>query len=85
MNSSEIRTEIIQFLKQNTKNAAALTAVTDQTNLIESGLLDSIDFIGLVSHLEMKFGVEFDLVEQPIEDFVVLGSLIRQVEGIQPC
>ena len=40
-----------------------------------------IGFVGLIAALEEKFGVELDLVEKPIEEFIVLGSLVKQVLG----
>ena len=80
MNANDVRNEIVRFLAQNAKRPAG-AELGDDTNFVESGLLDSIGFVGLIAHLETSFGVELDLVEKPIENFIVVGSLIRQVTG----
>ena len=78
MSPNDVKAEILQFLRQNSRSTAD---IGENTNLVESGLLDSIGFVGLIAQLETKFGVELDLVEKPIENFIVVGPLIRQVLG----
>lgn len=78
MSPNDVKAEILQFLR---KNSYSTADIDENMNLVESGLLDSIGFVGLIAHLETKFGVELDLVEKPIENFIVVGSLIQQVLG----
>jgi acyl carrier protein len=76
-----VRAEILRFVAQTTARPLDPASISDDTNLVERGFLDSLGFVGLIAHLEERYQVELDLVGTPIEEFVVLGPLVRQVQG----
>jgi len=79
--AEEVRSEIVRHVVATTRGRVPAERLADDTNLVAQGFLDSIGFVGLIAALEEKFGVELDLVEKPIEEFIVLGSLVKQVLG----
>ncbi len=58
---AEIKQTIRQFIAENLP--AGNGEITDDTQLISSRLMDSIVALKLVSHLEEKFGIEFEAHE----------------------
>lgn len=56
---------------------AAGLALDAKTEMLESGLVDSLDLAELVSYLEGLTGCEMDLLELDPEDFATLGGLCR--------
>jgi acyl carrier protein len=53
--------------------------IADDTNFVESGLLDSLGFIGLIAAIEMHFGVTMDLVNQPVENLICVQPLAEMI------
>jgi methoxymalonate biosynthesis acyl carrier protein len=48
---------------------------SDDTDLIESGVIDSLVLVELLLHLEEAFNVEVDVTELEIEDFRTVKSI----------
>lgn len=51
------------------------------TDLLESGLLDSLTLVKLIVALEAQFAIEIPLQEVDLEDFRCLASLCELVES----
>jgi D-alanine--poly(phosphoribitol) ligase subunit 2 len=57
---------------------------SDDTDLIEEGLLDSLVFVELLVGLEDTFGIHVDIVDLDIEDFRTvrqIGRLVARLSG----
>ena len=76
---NEIFQRIQSFAEKSATNNAKVEEITLETNLLGGALLDSISFITLIAELEEGYGIELDLVEYPIEEFIVVGPLIEKV------
>lgn len=53
--------------------------VEPDTNVIESGALDSVSFVKLLLELEESFGVSVDVAELDLADFQSVSSVARLV------
>jgi acyl carrier protein len=67
---------LIPQLAQCGKTAGDLSGDTD---LVQTGVVDSIAFIDLIVALERKTGVEMDLFDTDPSEFVTLDGLASQV------
>jgi acyl carrier protein len=50
--------------------------IGDDFNLVESGLFDSLGFVGLISAIEKEFGFTIDPAELESEDLIIVGNLV---------
>lgn len=55
--------------------------LTDSTELVTSGVLDSIALLTLIGFLEEEFGVEVDAHEADVDNFNTLSDITRLVES----
>ena len=53
----QLETDIVQFVQA---RGARYTEVTLRTDLLESGLLDSLLLMDLIFHIEEVYGIRFD-------------------------
>jgi acyl carrier protein len=65
------------WVRRHGDNGAMNLALAADTELLESGLVDSLDLVALVAYLEELTGCEMDLLELDPEDFATLGGLCR--------
>jgi len=74
---AKVRTYIIEQLKKNVKQTTMdLDQIPDDFNLVDSGLIDSLGFLELITPIEIEFGIEFDFTDLDPEDFTVFGRLV---------
>lgn len=57
--------------------------VNPQTDVIESGLLDSLSFVTLLASLESEFEIHIDVENLDLDDFRSPRSICRYVAGIR--
>lgn len=60
---------------------AQQTGLTDQDSLLESGLVDSMGILEIVTHLEEEFQIVFADEEVVSENFESIAALARLVES----
>lgn len=79
MNSTRFRDEIISFFKT---EAPDLTPdLTAQTNLFETGILDSLQIVGLITFIESEFNLSLsydDLTEDNLKSVDAIVALISK-------
>ena len=51
--------------------------IDDDFDLFESGLFDSLGFVGLLSAIEKEFHFTIDPAELESEDLMIVGNLVR--------
>ncbi len=68
MNKNEITAEVRSFVTEKLFRGSIPSDFTNDTPLISTRLLDSIVVLGLVSHLEEKFNVEFEAHEVTVDN-----------------
>ena len=66
---------VIDWVKQNGLNGAIHADVSDSTNLLESGFLDSFAFVDLVLFIEKCTQKRLDLIDANPEEFTVVKNL----------
>lgn len=71
----ELIQQVIGWVKQNGLNGANHTEISENTNLLESGLLDSFAFVDLVLFIENRTQTKLDLLDVNPEEFTVVKSL----------
>ena len=78
--ASEIR-KYIRFQLESLASAKGkrIETLSDELELFETGILDSLGFIKLVSDIEREFGLEVDFSQHDPEAFSTLGGLVNVV------
>lgn len=72
----ELDAQIPEFLEQFLVGLGReLPAYTDDTHLIADLMLDSLDFLALVSELELFWGIVVSDADMSIERFVTIGRI----------
>ncbi len=66
---------VVDWVKQNGRNGSNHTEISESTNLLESGLLDSFAFVDLVLFFENCTRQKIDLTDVAPEEFTVVKSL----------
>lgn len=69
---------VIDWVKANKlTDGLSNVAITGDTNLLESGLLDSLGFIEMIVFLENQNGCQIDLTDVDPAEFCVVKGLCR--------
>lgn len=71
----ELIQRVIGWVKENGLNGASHTEISESTNLLESGLLDSFAFVDLVLFIENYTQNKLDLLDVNPEEFTVVKNL----------
>ena len=61
------------------KVGISIQNVSDDTDLLQSGVMDSFDLIELIENLEDTHNLKFDLAEVKEENFTKIGILISEI------
>jgi len=79
MNSVNIRARqfIVQWITSLDSKQKLNTDV--DSNLVEEGYLDSLNFINLIAALESEFSIELDLADMDPDEFTRLSGLAKAV------
>jgi len=80
---SAVRETIRRFILDNFLRGEDPANLTDQTELKESGILDSLSTLKLVSFLEETFKVEFEADDLDPGNLATLASIERLVQSKQ--
>jgi acyl carrier protein len=66
-------------IRQLFHDVVSIEVHSDETDLIEEGLLDSLVFVELLVGLEDTFGIRVDIADLDIEDFRTVRQIGRLV------
>jgi acyl carrier protein len=77
---AEVKQSIREFLIQNIFGGIDNGQLKDDTTLITSRLMDSIVALKLVSHLEEKFGLEFEAHEVDQDNLDTIAIIVAFVQ-----
>ena len=76
----ELRNIIISFIEPKLiKSDFDKNKLTDETDLLKDGILDSFDFIDLVVYIEDQTNISVDLSQLNFDIFTTLGGFINEV------
>jgi acyl carrier protein len=76
-----VRDVVRQFILENFLPGEDPRNLTDETELKESGILDSLSTLKLVSFLEERFGVEFEADDLEAGNLASLANIERLVRS----
>ena len=79
MHEETVHAKVLSLVRSRSQAAARNAALPDDLNLVEAGFLDSIAFVSLLAEVEHVFNISLDLIEEPIETFVQIGSLTSYI------
>jgi acyl carrier protein len=75
---NSIRDFVKGKIRQTAKaNWQPVPEINDDFNLVESGLFDSLGFVGLLASIEKEFNFILDPAELASEDLIIFGNLVR--------
>ena len=61
----ELKQQIAAFFSEHVN----VIVPSPKTDLIETGILDSLKFVDLLLHLEQKFGIHIDMSDLDLDNF----------------
>jgi acyl carrier protein len=70
-----IQASLERFIVDELLVGAKKTALTPETSLISSGIIDSLSLIRLINFIESNFGVTIEDHEVVVENFETLNNL----------
>ena len=77
MNNQKIRDFIVAYVERvAAERDIKLGVIDDAFDLVESGLLDSMGFVGLIASLEQELGLSPDLSDMDTDELTI-GGLAR--------
>lgn len=68
---------VVGWVKENGHNGSRPLEIREDTNLLESGLLDSFAFVDLVLFIEGHTQKKLDLIDMDPEQFTVVRNLCQ--------
>ena len=77
---ADVRAIVIDLVTPRLERAGKSAAeLEDSTELLQSGLIDSFEFLDLITEIEQRAGVEIDLAAMEDDDIGTVGGLVRYV------
>lgn len=77
----EVRQEMRAFIEDNFLYFDPDAKLTDDQDLLEAGIVDSLGFVELVEEVESRFAVSVQDLEITEENFGSIDGIARYVEG----
>ncbi len=77
MESREVRDRIRTVFRTN----LGLEIPSDDTDLLDAGILDTMSFVELLLHLESNFGIAFNLSDIDFENFRSVQKIARYISS----
>ncbi len=83
MSDERVAGVVVQsWLEENCRQGAAEANLASDTNLVEAGILDSIQTLELVKYLEARFEISIPLEELYFENFETVAAVEGMVERL---
>ncbi|RMG48173.1 MAG: acyl carrier protein [Acidobacteria bacterium] len=77
LQNGRIREEVARILREEIQ----VEVPSEDCDLIESGLLDSLTFVDLLAHVERVFRVSIDIASLDLDDLRSVDSIARFIES----
>ena len=72
---------VLARVRELVENVAELELPSDDSDLLESGRIDSLALVELIYAIEEEFGVELQLEQLDAERFRTIGAIVLLVAG----
>ena len=76
MTDVQIRNDVETILRDELR----ITLPTPSTDLLDTGLLDSLGLVDMIAAIEVQFGIVMDLMDLDLDDVRTLDSITRLVQ-----
>lgn len=80
---AEIKNALREYIVTQFLPGENLDAIKDDTELLTSGVLDSIGTVKLVSFLEEKYGIELEAYEISVDYLNTLDDILKVIRSKQ--
>lgn len=84
MNMSELSARIRDFILTEVNSELQLADLADDEPLIESGIVDSLGVLKIMSFLDEAFGIDLSSAEINLENFKDVRTICKLVETQTP-
>ena len=81
MMNKEIRKEVIRIMEEVFEEEIILESIGLETDLIEAGIIDSMQVMDVILKIEETFEIEFESMELLIENFKTIKNIECLIEG----
>lgn len=82
---AEVRGVIVKYLLTEVAPHLGVEELSDDANLVEDEVIDSLGIFSLVGFIEERYGVEIDIEELTLENFesvpAITGLVTRTLSG----
>jgi len=77
---SEVRVFVVEQLREIARGKGmTLPELSDDVDLLDAGLIDSMGFVELIAAVESRFGCQVDFANLCAEEFTTLGGFVAAV------
>ncbi len=76
---ARLREELIEFLASVSPSVSPLEYISDETNLIDAGIIDSFALIQIILYLEEVHGVDLQANGTDPNDLDTLGGILSAI------
>ena len=80
MSRADDKEKLIAFLETIRRPDVALEAVNERDSLIESGLIDSLALLEIITFLETEFGIDFSVTGVDPEQLASIAEILDLIE-----
>jgi acyl carrier protein len=77
------RDGLLRFLRSIQRAGMPVECLADDARLVESGLIDSLAILQIVTYLESTYGLDFSARGVAFEDLGTIGGILRLIEREQ--
>jgi acyl carrier protein len=77
----KVEDDLRDFILTELYFAGSASELTDDLHLIDSGIIDSMGILELVTHLEKRYGIEIPDEEMVVENFDSIEHIAALVES----
>lgn len=78
------RQGLLQFLRSIQRAGRPVESLPDEARLVESGIIDSLAILQIVTYLETTYSLDFSTRGVSPEDLGSIGGILKLIDTVQP-
>lgn len=82
--TTSLADELVRFIRDEVATGTGVEISTD-TDLVMSGLVDSLGVVMIVENIEQRLGIRIDPVDVVIEHFSSVSAILDYLDGRDDC
>ncbi len=76
-----VEQELKEFIFREIMPGEEMTQLDEEDNLIDSGILDSLGMVKMITHLEEEYGIDVEADEMTPENFRSIASIAALISS----